>query len=218
MIFNGWRTFANFTAGREEGTGECRKIATRHASEGRDQGGERFETEGKQHMDNDNKHRIVKLDLILGQSFHSISLHCRFCTILYHKNMKVCHTSFMIYGSLKMPYQDTKMYLLQLSGEWSINLCQESSTKAPEEEAVEDQPSDPWDDMTRSPGNDELGWKEVKIHAKFSLFSNALECYVIQLYRYIWYYHIYIYVDCSQNHYEAFHSIALFGIWDGFPI
>ena len=78
--------------------------------------------------------------------FHSIL----YIEVLYHfvsLYMKVCHTSFMIYGSLKMPYQDTKMYLLQLSGERSINLCQESSTKAPEEEAVEDQPSDPWDDI-----------------------------------------------------------------------
>ena len=42
-------------AGREEGTGECRKIATRTASEGRDQGGEHFDT---RHMDNDNKHHM----------------------------------------------------------------------------------------------------------------------------------------------------------------
>lgn len=95
-LFNGWRTSANFTAGREEGTGECRKIATRHSSEGRDQGGERFETEGNAHMDIDNKHRIVQLDLILGQSFHSILYiawgFVAFC-ITY---MKVCHTSFMI--------------------------------------------------------------------------------------------------------------------------
>lgn len=124
--------------------------------------------------------------------FHSIL----YIEVLYHfvsLYMKVCHTSFISSCSLnRLPYQD-----ISWSPRWVIDLCQESSTKAPEEEAVEDQPSDPWDGhILVTFWNGELGWKEVKIHASQPFFQCIrMLCYVvIQIHIILSYLYIYIYI------------------------